>query len=85
MKCSAISTNIVRLILSIFFLSLCWGCRLGLENTKKDPLFEKWSTLAENSQGNSPAARPKKVDLSSIISKAGICGFIGNNRQAAAR
>jgi type IV pilus assembly protein PilQ len=69
LKCSAISTNIVRLILSIFFLSLCWGCSGDLKSTKKDPIFEKWSTLADNSQGNSPAARPKTVDLSSLSAK----------------
>ena len=69
MKCSAISVNIVRLILSIFFLTLLGGCSGDLNNTKKDPIFEKWSTLAENSQGHSPAARPKTVDLSSLSAK----------------
>jgi type IV pilus assembly protein PilQ len=69
LKCSAISANIVRLILSIFFLTLLGGCSGDLNNTKKDPIFEKWSTLAENSQGNSPAARPKAIDLSGISAK----------------
>ncbi|MEN6488243.1 MAG: type IV pilus secretin PilQ [Smithella sp.] len=33
---------------------------------KKDPFFEKWSTKAENSQGHSPAAQPRKIDMPAL-------------------
>ncbi len=69
MKCSAISRNIVRFVLSIFFLTICWGCSGELNSTKKDPIFEKWSTLAENSQGHSPVSQTKKIDISALSAK----------------
>ncbi|HPC09329.1 MAG TPA: hypothetical protein PLF77_10510, partial [Smithella sp.] len=46
-----------------------WGCAGGVKNEKKDAFFEKWTTLAENSQGHSPSAHPKKIDTSALIAK----------------
>ncbi len=38
-----------------------WGC--GQEKAvKKDPFFEKWSTLAESSKGHSPSARARIIE-----------------------
>jgi type IV pilus assembly protein PilQ len=45
------------------------GCTNGLNSTKKDPLFEKWSTAAENSQGHSPSAEPKKINIADLAAK----------------
>ena len=44
-----------------FGLVLC-GCA---ENnmTKKDPFFEKWSTMAEQSQGHSPTPRARTIEM----------------------
>ncbi len=39
------------------------GCAGERQITKNDNFFEKWNTLAENSQGHSPEAKPKKIDI----------------------
>ncbi len=54
----------------IFLLILAaLGCSKDLKSTKKDPFFEKWNTLAENSKGHSPEMKPKKIDISSSVDK----------------
>jgi type IV pilus assembly protein PilQ len=55
------------LILCIFFLSFCFGC--ADKNIKRDPFFEKWNTLAETSQGHSPKAESKKIDIAALAAK----------------
>ena len=50
-------------------LMFVWGCAGGVKNEKKDAFFEKWTTLAENSQGHSPKAKTKKIDTSALIAK----------------
>jgi type IV pilus assembly protein PilQ len=69
LKCSIVSKSIIKLVLSIFLLTVCFGCAGDAQNTKKDPFFEKWSTLAENSKGHSPAASTKKVNLSALSAR----------------
>ena len=61
--------NIVMLGLGLFLLIFFFGCADGLKIEKKDPFFDKWITLAENSQGHSPSAEPSKVNLSSLAAK----------------
>jgi type IV pilus assembly protein PilQ len=48
----------------IFF----FGCADGLKSDKKDPFFDKWTTLADNSKGTSPSAKPKNIS-SAILNK----------------
>jgi len=45
------------------------GCYGELKSTKKDPFFDKWTTQAENSQGHSPSAEPKKINVADLAAK----------------
>lgn len=67
MKCSTISKSVLNIILVFVFLAACSGC--ADKKIKKDPFFEKWSTLAENSQGHSPSSEPKKIDMAALAAK----------------
>ncbi len=67
MQYPAISKNIFTSILAILFLAACFGC--ADKSVKKDPFFEKWNTLAENSHGHSPSSEPKKIDISALAAK----------------
>ena len=69
MKYSIINKNIVTWGLIIFALMLFCGCATELHSTKNDPFFEKWSTAAENSQGHSPAAEPKMINVADLTAK----------------
>ena len=60
---SASQIKIDKIVISFFVLMFFTGCSGDLKSTKKDPFFEKWSTLAENSQGHSPEAKTKKIDI----------------------
>ncbi len=55
--------------LIFFALMFFCGCADGLKSTKKDPFFEKWTTVAENSQGHSPSAEPKKINIADLTAK----------------
>ena len=67
MKYSA--KNILMSGFGFFVLIFFFGCADGLKSEKKDPFFDKWTTLAENSQGHSPSAEPKKIDTSATTAK----------------
>jgi type IV pilus assembly protein PilQ len=54
------------LIVPIFILGCAEGLE-GLKSEKKDPFFDKWTTLAESSQGHSPKA--KEINQSAILKK----------------
>ena len=69
MKSSIINKNIVTWGLIFFVLMLFYGCADGLNSTKKDPFFDKWNTTAENSQGHSPSAEPKKINVADLTAK----------------
>jgi type IV pilus assembly protein PilQ len=61
-----------KIIMSVFcFLALIFffGCADEFKNEKKDTFFDKWTTLAESSQGHSPAAKVKKIDTAALIKK----------------
>ncbi|KQC10658.1 MAG: hypothetical protein APR62_11645 [Smithella sp. SDB] len=63
MKYSARNKKIVILNLALFVLIFLFGCADVLKSEKKDTFFDKWSTLAEKSQGHSPSAEPKKISI----------------------
>lgn len=69
MRNSVINKKIMLLVLCFTALLFVWGCAEGLKNEKKDAFFDKWTTLAENSQGHSPSAQPRKIDTSALIAK----------------
>jgi type IV pilus assembly protein PilQ len=69
LKYSIINKNIVTWGLIFFALMLFCGCADGLNSTKKDPFFDKWTTQAENSQGHSPSAEPKKINVADLTAK----------------
>lgn len=50
-------------------LMLLWGCANEFKQERKDTFFDKWTTLAETSQGHSPAARVKKIDTVELTKK----------------
>ena len=69
MKCFARENKIMKLVSGLFTLIFLISCSGDLKNNKKDPVFEKWATTAENSQGHSPAAEPKKISVSDLTAK----------------
>jgi len=69
LKYSIINKNIVTWGLIFFVLIFFLGCADGLKSKKSDPFFDKWSTLAESSQGHSPSAEPKKISVSDLVAK----------------
>jgi type IV pilus assembly protein PilQ len=82
LKCSTINKRNGCFVLSAVFLLSLVACADSLKETKKDPFFEKWSTMAENSKGHSPAARPKKIDVSALsVKPASSTSFGTSTRQ----
>jgi type IV pilus assembly protein PilQ len=69
--------NIVLLGLGLFVLIFFFGCAEGLKSEKKDPFFDKWTTLAENSQGHSPSAELKKINTSALTAKQASSTSVG--------
>lgn len=65
-------TDNKKIMMSFFcFLALMFffGCADGIKNEKKDVFFDKWTTLAETSQGHSPSAKSKEINTAAILSK----------------
>ncbi len=58
-----------KVVIGCLMLMLFIGCSGDLKSTKKDPFFEKWNTLADNSQGHSPEAKPRKIDIAALPDK----------------
>jgi len=69
LKCSARENKIMKLVLGLATIMFLINCSGDLKSSKKDPVFEKWATTAENSQGHSPAAEPKKISVSDLTAK----------------
>ncbi|MCX5849004.1 MAG: type IV pilus secretin PilQ [Deltaproteobacteria bacterium] len=69
MKYSTSNKNIVMVGFGLFVLIFVFGCAEGLNNQKKDDFMDKWSTLAENSEGHSPSAETKKINVKAITEK----------------
>lgn len=60
----SISARQIKILaIGVSLLIFLMGCAEDLKSTRKDPFFEKWNTLAENSQGHSPEMKPKKIDI----------------------
>ncbi|MCE5211288.1 MAG: type IV pilus secretin PilQ [Deltaproteobacteria bacterium] len=61
-----------KIMVSVYYflaLIFLFGCADGIKNEKKDAFFDKWTTLAENSQGHSPSAKAKEINTAAILSK----------------
>ncbi len=69
MRYHILNKNMFISCFCLMALTFLFGCASGLKSEKKDAFFEKWSTLAENSQGHSPAAKPKEINASEILKK----------------
>jgi len=69
LKCSARENKIMKLFLALVTLIFFISCSGDLKSNKKDPIFEKWSTVADNSKGNSPASEPKKINVADLTAK----------------
>ena len=67
------SKNIIMTGLSFLVLMFFFGCADEFKSEKKDPFFEKWTTLAENSEGHSPKA--KEINESAILAKKQASSF----------
>jgi len=67
LKCFSLNKSIVISALIIITLVFFFGC--AGKSAKRDAFFEKWSTEAENSQGHSPSAEPKKIDVADLTAK----------------
>ncbi len=63
MRISANPERIGSVLIGLLTLMFVIGCAGERQITKNDNFFEKWNTLAENSQGHSPEAKPKKIDI----------------------
>jgi type IV pilus assembly protein PilQ len=63
LRINAKQKRIGSALIGVFVLMFVIGCAGERQSAVKDPFFEKWNTLAENSQGHSPQATPKKVDI----------------------
>jgi type IV pilus assembly protein PilQ len=60
---SASLIKIDKIVICFFVLIFFIGCSGDLKSTKKDPFLEKWGTMADSSQGHSPTAKPKIIDI----------------------
>ncbi|MBN2515917.1 MAG: type IV pilus secretin PilQ [Deltaproteobacteria bacterium] len=54
--------KIIHLVALVVVGVLFFGCA-GTKKTKKDPFFEKWKIMAQESKGNSPAAKIRKIKI----------------------
>jgi len=61
------SKNIIMTGLSLLVLMFFFGCADEFKSEKKDPFFEKWTTLAKTSEGHSP--KTKEISESAILAK----------------
>ena len=69
MRYSIVNKKIMMSVFCFLALIFFFGCADEFKNEKKDAFFDKWTTLAENSQGHSPSAKAKKIDTSVLTSK----------------
>lgn len=69
MRYSKKNKKILLTAVSLLLLMFFFGCVEDMKSQKKDPFFDKWTTLAENAQGSSPAAKPKEISAAVLASK----------------
>jgi type IV pilus assembly protein PilQ len=63
LRINANAKRIGSVLIGLLVLMFAVGCAGERQSAKKDDFFEKWNTLAEDSQGHSPEAKPKKIDV----------------------
>jgi len=67
---SKLHIRVEKAVMICLLLIFLIGCTDSLlQSTKKDPFFEKWNTLAEDSQGYSPDAKPRKIEIAPLPDK----------------
>ena len=58
-------------VICLFAVTLIFmGCG-GEQGLRKDPFFEKWQTMEQNSKGHSPSVKQRTIDVKDIIQKEG--------------
>jgi type IV pilus assembly protein PilQ len=62
LKVMNMQNTIIRLVVIIAVGMLFVGCA-GTKETKKDPFLEKWKLMAQESKGNSPAAKVRRITI----------------------
>lgn len=62
MKVMNMQNTMIRLVVIVAVGMLFAGCA-GTKTTKKDPFFEKWKLMAQESKGNSPAAKVRRIKI----------------------
>lgn len=67
MKYATVHKNIMMSVLGLLAMIFFFGCAGDLQNQRQDAFFDKWSTLAENSQGSSPSVQPRAIDTAAIL------------------
>ena len=68
--------------IGVLVLVFLIGCAGDLKSKKKDPVFEKWETMAEASRGYSPADRQKTITLPTPPDKqAQLSALMGDKSQ----
>lgn len=68
---------------TLLFALLVFGCA-GSPTTQRDPLFEKWTTMAESATGHSPAPRERVSAIGQALQRAA-GGAIGEQADAPVR
>ena len=61
----------------LFVMIFFFGCADEIKSEKKDPFLDKWTTLAENSQGHTPSAEPKNIKTSALTAKQASSPSVG--------
>jgi len=69
LKNSAMKNIIIKLAFGLVALMFLISCSGDLISKKKDPIFEKWATVADDSKGHSPTAEPKKISVADLTAK----------------
>lgn len=67
MKYPTINKKIMRSVFCLLAVIFFFGCAGELKNQRQDAFFDKWSTLAENSQGSSPSMKPREINTAAIL------------------
>jgi type IV pilus assembly protein PilQ len=62
LKVMNMQNTMIRLVVIVAVGMLFAGCA-GTKTTKKDPFFEKWKLMAQESKGNSPAAKVRRIKI----------------------
>jgi type IV pilus assembly protein PilQ len=67
LKYATVNKNIMRFVFCLLAMIFLFGCAGEIKNQRQDAFFDKWSTLADNSQGSSPSIQPRAIDTAAIF------------------